>query len=227
MVGLMRAYALSQGRISFARDLAKEKEQMVPPDYLVYFTTMATVGATLFGLIFVVISIAPASIATESAPLERQVKALTAYSALLNPVIISLFALVPHQQIGFVVIVLSLFGLLNTFTMVPTLVQHSVQWSARFRNSFFILAGFLLYGSETYAAVRLLQSTTDSSALNALTDLLIIISIFGVARAWELVGIRQFQMQDWLSSLGATNKKENASNTNAANVVTDLKNDEV
>ena len=196
---------------------------MVPPDYSLYFTTMATVGATLFGLIFVVISIAPASIATASAPLERQFRALTAYSALLNPVIISLFALVPHQQIGFVVIVLSLFGLLNTFIMAPTLVQHSVQWSARFRNSPFILAGFLLYSSETYAAIRLLQSPTDSSALNALTDLLIIISVFGVARAWELVGIRQFQVQDWLSSLGATKKKETASNTDAANAVTDLK----
>lgn len=196
---------------------------MVPPDYSLYFTTMATVGATLFGLIFVVISIAPASIATASAPLERQFRALTAYSALLNPVIISLFALVPHQQIGFVVIVLSLFGLLNTFIMAPTPVQHSVQWSARFRNSPFILAGFLLYSSETYAGIRLLQSPTDSSALNALTDLLIIISVFGVARAWELVGIRQFQVQDWLSSLGATKKKETASNTDAANAVTDLK----
>lgn len=53
------------------QDIAKEKGQMVPPDYAVYFMTMATVGATLFGLIFVVISIAPASIATASAPLER------------------------------------------------------------------------------------------------------------------------------------------------------------
>ena len=196
---------------------------MVPPNYSIYFMTMAPVGATLFGLIFVVISIAPASIVTASAPLERQGKALAAYSALLNPVIISLFALVPHQQIGLVVIALSLIGLLNTLIMVPTLVQHAVQWSARSRNSLFLLAGFLLYGSETYAAVRLLQSPTDSSALNALTDLLIIISVFGVARAWELVGIRQFQVQDWLASLGATKKKENTSNTDAANAVTDLK----
>src|SRR6266705_3711547 len=77
MVGLMRAYALSCGRLSCARYPAKEKGQMVPPDYAGYFMTMAAVGATLFGLIFVVISIAPASIATASAPLERQVKALT------------------------------------------------------------------------------------------------------------------------------------------------------
>jgi hypothetical protein len=198
---------------------------MVPPDYSVYFMTMAAVGATLFGLIFVVISIAPESIATASAPLERQVKALTAYSALLNPVIISLFALEPHQQIGTVVIALSLSGLINMLLMVLILMQRSVQWSARFRNSPFILAGFVLYGFETYSAVRLLQSPTDSSALNALTNLLIIISVFGVARAWELVGIRQFQVQDWLSSLGATKKKENASHTNAANAVPDNKKD--
>lgn len=199
---------------------------MAPPDYAVYFMTMATVGATLFGLIFVVISIAPASIATASAPLERQVKALTAYSALLNPVIISLFALVPHQQIGLVVIVLSVFGLLNTLILVPTLVQHAAQWREQLRNSPFILAGFLLYGSETYAAVRLLQSPSDSAAINALTDLLIIISVFGVARAWELVGIRQLQVQDWLASVGVTKKKENASNTDAANAVTDHKKEE-
>lgn len=38
-----------------AQELAREKVQMVPPDYSVYFMTMAAVGATLFGLIFVVI----------------------------------------------------------------------------------------------------------------------------------------------------------------------------
>lgn len=132
----------------------------------------------------------------------------------------------PHQQIGLVVIVLSVFGLLNTLILVPTLVQHAAQWRERLRNRPFILAGFLLYGSETYAAVRLLQSPTDSAALNALTDLLIIISVFGVARAWELVGIRQLQVQDWLASVGVTKKKENASNTDAANAVTDRKKEE-
>jgi hypothetical protein len=199
---------------------------MVPPDYSVYFMTMAAVGATLFGLIFVVISIAPESIATASAPLERQVSASTAYSALINPLIISLYALVPHQQIGTAVLVLSLTGLINTLIMALTLLHNAVQWSARVRNIPFILLGFLIYGYETYYAVRLLQSATDSSALNALTDLLIIISVFGVARAWELVGIRQFRVRGWLASLRATKKKANASHTNAANAVNDSEKDE-
>jgi hypothetical protein len=196
---------------------------MVLPDYSVYFMTMAAVGATLFGLIFLVISITPATIATASAPRERQVRASTAYSALLNPLIISLFALVPHQQIGTVVIVLSMIGLINTLIMALILLQNSVQWSVRFRNSPFILVGLVLYSYETYYAVHLLQSPADSSALNALTDLLIVITVYGVAQAWELIGIRQFHVQDWLSSLKASQKKENASNTVAADSGTDLK----
>lgn len=195
----------------------------MPPDYSVYFTTMAAVGATLFGLIFLVISIAPATIATPGAPRERQVRASTAYSALLNPLIISLFALVPHQQIGTVVIVLSMIGLINTLIMALILLHNKVQWSVRFRTSPFILVGLVLYGYETYYAVRLLQSPTDSSALNTLTDLLIVITVYGVAQAWELIGIRQFHAQEWLSSLIASQKKENASNTVAADSGTDLK----
>jgi hypothetical protein len=182
---------------------------MIPPEYITYFMSMAAVGATLFGLIFVAVSIAPESVATSNAPLERQVKATTAYIALLNPLIISLFALVPHQQIGSAVLALSFIGLLNMLAMALTLLQNAEQKLARLRHSLFILAGFFLYGYETYFAVLLLRSPTDIFALYALADLLIIISAFGVIRAWELIGIRQFHMKDLLSSFQATKKKEN------------------
>jgi hypothetical protein len=194
---------------------------MVPPEYAGYFMTMAAVGATLFGLIFVVISIAPESFTTASASLERQVRATTAYSALINPLIISLYALVPHQSIGVAVLVLSLTGLINTLIMALTLLPNAVQWSARMRNIPFILLGFLIYGYEVYYAVRLLQPATDRSALYGLADLLIIISVFGVARAWELVGIRQFHVKDWLASFRASKKKANDLPTSAVKAVSD------
>ncbi len=173
---------------------------MIPPAYLAYFTTMAAVGATLFGLIFVAVSIVPESVADTNAPLERQIKAATAYIALLNPLIISLFALVPHQQIGFVVISMSIIGLLNTLSMTLTLLRNAGPLSTRFRNSFFILGGFFLYGYEAYFAIRLLRSPIDDVALYFLSDMLIMISAFGVIRAWELIGIRQFHFINWLSS---------------------------
>ncbi len=186
---------------------------MIPLDYLPFFGAMAAVGATLFGLIFLAISIAPESVTKENAPLERQVKATTAYIALLNPFIISLFALIPHQEIGFAVISLSSIGLLYALAMAMSVLQKANQMNGAFRHRLFILASFFLYGYEFYLAVRLLQSPTDSFALYGLADLLIIISAFGVIRAWELMGIRQSRVTDWFASL---RKKGNLSNLEPA-----------
>ena len=198
---------------------------MVPSDFLTYFTTMAGVEATLFGLIFIVISIAPESITAADAPVERQVRAASSYSALLNPLVISLCALVPHQQIGIVVLVMSSIGLINTLLMGMSLLQNPSGWVNRIRNGLFILAGLIIYGFEIYYAILLQRSPADSSSLYDLATLLVVIYIFGIARAWDLIGIRQFHIEDWLSSLNATKKKESSAITNSSNSVTNGKKD--
>jgi hypothetical protein len=196
---------------------------MVPADYSNFFTTMAAVGATLFGLIFVAVSITPESVTAASAPLDRQVKATAAYVALLNPLMISLFALVPHQQIGVVVIVLGWVGLINTLAMTLTLLQNTGQ--RIFRSSLFILASFFLYGFEIYVADHLLQSPANRSWFYALADLMIFLSAFGIIRAWELIGTRQFLTKGWLTSLITKNKKENDPNSDRTNSAAHIKKD--
>ncbi len=170
---------------------------------------MAGVGATLFGLIFVAISIAPDNISTQNGPLDRQVRATTSYLALLNSLVISLFALIPHQQIGIVVIVMSTLGLLITLGMLLTLIRSEGSSLIRFRHSIFILAGFILYGYESYFAIRLIQIPADNVSFYFLADLMVMISIFGVIRAWELIGIQRFYLLNWLSSI---NKPKNGTN---------------
>ncbi len=184
---------------------------MIPPEYSSYFSTMAAVGATLFGLIFVAISIVPESVTTANASLERQVRAATSYIALLNPLVISLFALIPHEQIGIVAIGMSTLGLLNTLGMTLTLIRSAGPSWTKFRHSLFILGGFFLYGYESYFAIRLIRSPADTISLFFLADLLIMISIFGIIRAWELIGMRQFHLFNWLSSVRATKEAENHS----------------
>ncbi len=174
---------------------------MIPPEYASFFSTMAAVGATLFGLIFVAISIVPESTASPSASLDRQVRATTSYLALLNPLVISLFALIPHQQIGDVTIGMSTLGLLNTLGMVLTLIRSADRSVNRFRHSLFILAGFILYGYESYFAIRLIQSPADNVSLYFLADLLVMSSVFGVIRAWELIGMQRFYLISWLASI--------------------------
>ncbi len=189
---------------------------MIPPEYSSFFTTMAAVGATLFGLIFVAISIVPDSVTTTNASPERQVRAAASYIALLNPLVVSLFALIPHQQIGIVVIGMSTLGLLNTLGMTLTLIRYAGPSGAKLRHSLFILGGFFLYGYESYFAIRLIQSPADNVSLYFLADLLIMISIFGVIRAWELIGMRQFHLFNWLSSVRNTREEENRFNQDSA-----------
>jgi hypothetical protein len=181
---------------------------MVPPEYSNYFVTMATVSATLFGLIFLVVSITPESIAGEGAPLVRQLQALAAYLALSNPLIIALFALLPHQEIGPAVVAVGSAGLLNMLVMALLLFRDSGEQRFSLRNSLFIVVGLVLYGFEVENGVRLLQRPSDSSALYTLGTVLIFILVFGVARAWELVGGRAFHIRDWLSLSNATSRRD-------------------
>lgn len=183
---------------------------MVPADYTTFFMTMAGVGATLFGLIFVAISIAPEVETGASAALERQVKATTAYVALLNSPIISLFALVPHQQIGIAVLAFSGIGFINTFATIITLLLPSEQRSLRLRHSLFILAGLVLYGYEAAFGAQLVHTPQNVFTLFALSDLMIMISFFGVVRAWELIGVRQLKLKDLIFSLSISAFKRTA-----------------
>jgi hypothetical protein len=180
---------------------------MVPAEYSIFFMAMAGVGATLFGLIFVAISISPENVAVASAPVERQVKATAAYIALLNPLMISLFALVPYQIIGIAVTILSWIGLINTLAMTLTLRQEAEQGNTKFRNSIFVVVSFFLYGFEAFIATRLLRYKIEVNWFSFLADILIFLTLYGIVRAWELIGIRQFHIRNWIKSL-QSNKKE-------------------
>jgi len=197
---------------------------MIPPSYALFFSTMSAVGATLFGLIFVAVSIAPESVASANAPLERQAKASAAYIALLNPLIISLFALLPGQQIGIVALAVSAFGFLNTLALALTVLQNSSRKNnPRLRNALFTFSAFILYGYEIYVAIRLLQSPGDVLELFGLSNFLIILSIYGISRAWELIGVRQFRIKNWIASLASKDETENETNSGPSEATEDFK----
>ena len=191
---------------------------MIPANYSTFFTTMAAVGATLFGLIFVAISIAPENLTTSTAEISRQVRATAAYIALLNPLMVSLFALVPNEWIGIAVTVLSWVGILNTLAMSVTLLRGADHVNANVRNMVFIAISFILYGFEAYIAIQITGPVIDSYWLSILADLLIFITLFGIVRAWEIIGIRQFRIRDWLMDIVLRINKHTDKRTSDTNV---------
>jgi hypothetical protein len=174
---------------------------VIPPEFTGFFTTMAAAGATIFGLIFVAISIAPETVTTPSASVDRQLRATAAYIALLNPLMISLFALIPYQWVGISVSVVSWIGILNTLTMGATLYKNWDRMDDKVRSIIFLAIGMIFYGFEAFVSIKITGPVFESYWLSILADLLIFITIFGIVRAWELVGIRHFRIRDWLADL--------------------------
>jgi multidrug transporter EmrE-like cation transporter len=163
---------------------------MVPGDFVNFFTTMAAVGATLFGLIFVVISIRPEVTRAETTTVMRQVQAASSYTALLNPLVISLLALLPHATIDTITLIMSGIGLVNTLIMGIFLLRDSRGWLKKWNSVFFLLAGLVMYGFELFYAILLARTPKDSFTLYNLASLLVLIYLYGIARAWDLVGAR-------------------------------------
>lgn len=172
---------------------------MVPSDFTNYFLAMAGVGGTLVGLIFVAISIMPSEALTGNASIEKQAIAASAFTALLNPLIVSLMALIPHtQHIGITLLVMGLIGLISTFNAAIHLIRRPFRFTSILRKMLLVLAGLIFYGYELYYSVQSLQSPNNESPLVNVAPFLVILYVLGATRAWELLGIRRYRLQDLL-----------------------------
>ncbi|GLV55467.1 hypothetical protein KDH_23110 [Dictyobacter sp. S3.2.2.5] len=169
---------------------------MVPADFIPFFSVMAGVGATLFGLVFLIITIRPEVTDAEKTTVMQQVQIASSYSALLNPLIISLLALVPHTTIGTVTLIMGAIGLGNTIIMGVSLLQDASNGAKKLRSIGFIIGSLIIFGFEFFYAIQLTIWPENVSALSNLTTFLVIIYLYGVLRAWDLAGVRQFHLRE-------------------------------
>ncbi|HEX4207386.1 MAG TPA: hypothetical protein VHZ51_24940 [Ktedonobacteraceae bacterium] len=169
---------------------------MVPDTFGSYFATMAAVGGTLVGLIFIAISINPEMTVASNALLAQRAKVASSFTALLNPLIISLFALIPHETLGDVVLTVGLVDFVNSLAMAPSLLQHRINRVDTLRRAILFLGGLVIYGFEIYYAIGLLLTPKNSAIISSLATLMIVIYILGILRAWEVVGAPKFRLYD-------------------------------
>jgi hypothetical protein len=182
---------------------------MVPPEFINFFSVCAAVGATLVGLIFVAVSIAPEHIVMDSAPVERQAVAASSLTALLNPFFLSIVALIPHTSMGLIALILSSVSALNSLYLAWRLLKERQRLLAAMRKFSLIAAALVIYGYEFSAGLRLTMAPSQSDPLYLLTGVMIGAYAFGLLRAWELLGARRFGITNWLiSPLRSANEKE-------------------
>jgi hypothetical protein len=178
---------------------------MVPEAFNNFFLASAGIGATLVGLIFVAVSIAPENIVQANAPIERRAMAASSFTALLNAFFISFGALIPGN-IGIFTLIMSALGLFTSSLLAWNLLKERERWQNVVRRLFLILVSFIVYGFESYSAFLIFKEPNDVGNFYVLAGLLVAVYGIGLTRAWELLGARRFGLGGWLSPLRELNE---------------------
>lgn len=186
---------------------------MVPSDFANFFIVTAGAGGALIGLLFVAISLAPERTVRISAPIDARAMSSSAFTALVNGFFISLGAVIPHWNIGGIVLVMSIVAIVNSLSLMWTLLRPWPSWQQALRRILLMVVGLFIYGDELLGALQILSSSNLRPYIFTLS--ILIISIYGLAlfRAWELLGVQRAGLLAWLNPLNEFNKKAAAGGT--------------
>src|ERR1700691_1457259 len=117
---------------------------MVPADIHDFFAASAGVAGALIGLLFVAISVSAERLAkAEASEQGLRIRAHAALVAFSNALTVSLFALLPGNQIGITTLVVSILGLVFVVASSLSLVRLWQLRSTKVRDALF-LAGLVV-----------------------------------------------------------------------------------
>jgi hypothetical protein len=161
---------------------------VVPADYDQFFVATTSVAGALIGLLFVAVSVRPAA-AARTAHITTRLRAVSALSAFLNTLFLSLFALRPRPGFGQACTALGAVGLLAMLVLLLLLVAQGRDrpWPL-VRGVTLVLGQGVLYLLQFLDGLRLAAMPTDAERVDELAIIVIVLFALGVARAWEFVG---------------------------------------
>lgn len=162
---------------------------MVPADIHDFFAASAGVAGALVGLLFVAISVSAERLAKAEAA--AQVLRIRAYAALIgftNALAVSLFALLPGDQIGGASLVVALVGLFFVAGSSLSLVRLRQLRSVSRRDVVFFVGLVVLFIYQLVCGISVLLRPSDANAVDTIGVLVVVCFLIGVARSWELIG---------------------------------------
>jgi hypothetical protein len=154
------------------------------------FVAIAGAAGALTGLLFVALSVAPRPRIGQQPDVIRQVRAGAALVAFTNALSVSLFGLVPHNQIGYPAVVVGVGGLLFTLGGLRSILADPAA-RRRIRGQLALIVLLLgVFGFEIGAGINSILAPHTDAPIDVIGNLLAASLLIGVARSWELVGDR-------------------------------------
>ena len=172
---------------------------MVPLSFHDFFSGCATIAGALIGLLFVAISVSPEKLTGDTARTDHQVKAAAAFSALVNTMVIALVALLPGTDLGEAGVILAAAGLATTLGLIIVLYRERGRVRRGDATMFLIL--LVLYGLQLANSIKLGAAPHNVSGVSNQGLLAIGFFLVGIARAWQLVGAREFNLASTVAGM--------------------------
>ncbi len=146
-------------------------------------------AGALIGLLFVAISVAANWLARAKA--ERQlhrIRAVAALTAFTNTLTVSLFALIPGQNIGHIALSVAAVGLVFIVASLLSLRRlHQVRWSLA-RDAVFLIGLAVVFVLQLIEGIGVSAHPGDAGDVETIAVLVVVCFLIGIARSWELIG---------------------------------------
>ena len=161
---------------------------MVPETFHDFFLGSTGAAAALIGLLFVAIAIAPARVFGPDASADRTLVARSAFGALIVAFFVSLVALVPAVNLGYVLLPVNLAFFVSTLSNAVRLWRSDTPGDRLVRARVLLLVAAAIYGFGSYDGIVLIRDPGDANGV--VTAAYILVSTYGIglARSWELLG---------------------------------------
>jgi hypothetical protein len=155
--------------------------------YSDFFTASASVGGALTGLLFVALSASPERLREISHNLEHQTTAATAFTALIDALFVSLDGLTPSSGTQIISVIMGAIGLSSSASLALRLwrARNDEVLSKRWPYTLTLIVGM-------YAAQVILSAIAKNSGSSDSLSVTFIFIMFavGIARSWELLGLK-------------------------------------
>ena len=194
---------------------------MVTGAYRDLFVAIAGAAGALTGLLFVALSVAPRTPAGQQPDVIRQVRAGAALVAFTNALAVSLFGLVPHNEIGYPAVVVGVGGLLFTLGGVRSILGDPVA-RRRVRSQLVLIMLLLgVFGFEIGAGVNSIVAPHTDAPIDVIGNVLAASLLIGIGRSWELVGDRDTGIASSIAALAGHDRHLGGSVAGPADVPPD------
>jgi hypothetical protein len=154
---------------------------MVPSAYDAYFTTAASAGAALIGLLFVAIALRDDTIFGRDAAPGGEALAIAAFTGLVNSFVVSLLALIPGTNIGIAAVAMAAVSLTSILRL------HSRLHRAGGRSVSVQLFTVVAYVAQLGYGIVLVVRPHDTAAIPNLVYIIFAALAASLQRAWSLV----------------------------------------